>query len=632
MQNNKLIIRFIAVFNKNLKGEGGMNLSSINFGKELSKLFKKINFTMEKLYVFLLSLFLIFSLFVISNYNYLLFHSIAEGFSIIIAFGIFIVVWNSRKYIENNFFIVIGIAFVFVSGLDFIHALTYKGMAIIPDQSANIPTQLWIAARYMQSITLLSAPLLIKRRIRIYQLITIYFAVTVIILASIFYWRIFPDCYIEGVGLTSFKRISEYFISLILVSSILVLFKKRRQFDRYLFNLVIAAIIINIASEINLTFYESVYAFPNLLGHLLKIVSFYLMYKAIIVSGLKDPFNVLFGMLKQNEKALQLTRFSVDHAEDLIFWINLSGTIVDINETVSTKLGYSKDQMLNQPFNIVCRDFNLKDFLTNDFADAFTIERQLFNSSGSKVDVEIKFNFIEFGGEKYYCAIARDITERKLYGEQLENSLKEKVVLLKEIHHRVKNNLQVISSLFNLQSAYIKDNEAREIFVESQNRVKTMALVHEKLYLSKNLSHVNFSDYVHELIVNLFGSYKFNSNKIDLVLNIEDIDITVDYAVNIGLIINELVSNSLKHAFIYCEEKNSDRGELKISLNPDGDGKVILSVKDNGIGFPANLDFRYTETLGMQLVNSLVNQLKGEIELRRNAGTEFILTFSKYNF
>ncbi len=254
-----------------------MNLSSINLKKELNKILNKTNFSMEKLYVFLLSLFFIFSLFVISNYNYLLFHSIAEGFSIIIAFGIFIVVWNSRRYIENNFFIVIGIAFVFVSGLDFIHALTYKGMTIIPDQSANIPTQLWIAARYIQSITLLSAPLLINKKIRIYQLITIYFAITVIILATIFYWRIFPDCYIEGIGLTPFKRISEYIISFILVLSILVLFKKRRHFDHYLFNLVIAAIIINIASEINLTFYESVYAFPNLLGHLLKIVSFYLI-------------------------------------------------------------------------------------------------------------------------------------------------------------------------------------------------------------------------------------------------------------------------------------------------------------------------------------------------------------------
>ncbi len=148
-----------------------------------------------------------------------------------------------------------------------------------------------------------------------------------------------------------------------------------------------------------------------------------------------------------------------------------------------------------------------------------------------------------------YVGSSMDITEQKIYREQIENSLKEKVVLLKEIHHRVKNNLQVISSLFRLQSFYIKDKEAQDVFLESQNRVKSMALIHEKLYLSKNLSNVNFSQYVHELITSLLASYRFNSNFIDVVINIDEIELNVDVAINLGLIINELVSNTFKHPF-----------------------------------------------------------------------------------
>ncbi len=595
---------------------------------DLGNLFRISNFTMDKLYGLFLSLLFVVSLLLIGNFNYLLFHSIAEGFSIIIACGIFIVVWNSRRYIENNFFIIIGVALIFVSCLDFIHALTYKGIDIIPDESTNLPTQLWIAARYMQGITFLLAPLLISRKIKIHYLISIYSAVTALTLASIFYWRIFPVCYIDGTGLTLFKKVSEYIISFMLIMSIILLNKKRSYFERHLFNLVITAIAITVLSEIVFTFYENVYDFANLIGHLLKILSFYLIYKAIIVSGLKDPFNVLFGKLQQNEEALKLTRFSVDHAEDLIFWIKLDGTIVDVNETVCIKLGYKKEQMLGKHFNIVCPDFSLQRLLKKSLPEKFTLEREFHNSAGKTVDVELKFNFIEFAGQKYYCAFARDITERKLSGAQLENSLKEKVVLLKEIHHRVKNNLQVISSLFNLQTSYIKDSEAKEIFVESQNRIKSMALVHEKLYLSKNISHINLSEYVRELVVNLINSYRFNHNNIGLELDIDDIELTVDFAVNIGLIINELVSNSLKHAFME-DQKEICKGVLSVSLKTTAESTVVLTVKDNGIGFPENLDFRETETLGMQLIVSLVNQIKGEIELSRAKGTEFIITFPK---
>jgi two-component sensor histidine kinase len=209
----------------------------------------------------------------------------------------------------------------------------------------------------------------------------------------------------------------------------------------------------------------------------------------------------------------------------------------------------------------------------------------------------------------------------------VENSLKEKVVLLKEIHHRVKNNLQVISSLFNLQSAFIHDEEAKEIFMESQNRVKSMALLHEKLYLTKDSSSINFSEYLRDLITNLINSHKLKRNTIDLELKIDDLETNIDLAVYLGLIVNELVSNSFKHAFPEDKGFDGSKSKLDISLKNIEDKKHSIAVKDNGCGFPENLDFRNTNSLGMQLVISLVDQIKGTIELKRENGTEFTFTF-----
>jgi PAS domain S-box-containing protein len=206
--------------------------------------------------------------------------------------------------------------------------------------------------------------------------------------------------------------------------------------------------------------------------------------------------------------------------------------------------------------------------------------------------------------------------------EKIETSLKEKEVLLKEIHHRVKNNLQIISSLLNLQSGYIKDKESIEIFKESQNRVRSMALIHEKLYQSKDMSQIDFSGYVSELVSNLFGSYSLNSSLIILHPDINNIFLEIDLAINLGLIINELVSNAFKHAF-----PSGNKGNLYISIIKDGE-KYELVVQDDGVGFPPEIDFKKTESLGLQLIITLVEQMGGDIFLIRDHGTKFVINFS----
>jgi len=210
-----------------------------------------------------------------------------------------------------------------------------------------------------------------------------------------------------------------------------------------------------------------------------------------------------------------------------------------------------------------------------------------------------------------------------LSGEKkMGTSLKEKEVLLKEIHHRVKNNLQIISSLLNLQSAYIKDKDSIELFKESQNRVRSMALIHEKLYQSKDMSQIDFSDYVSELVSNLFSSYSLNSALITLHQDIRNIMLGIDLAINLGLIINELVSNAFRHAY-----SGGRKGNLFISMKKDGHNFELI-IEDDGIGFPLDIDFKKTESLGLQLIVTLVDQIGGEITLIPDHGTKFVIKFN----
>jgi PAS domain S-box-containing protein len=247
------------------------------------------------------------------------------------------------------------------------------------------------------------------------------------------------------------------------------------------------------------------------------------------------------------------------------------------------------------------------------------VHQRLDNST---FPAEVLLSAMEIDSKKVLQAVVRDITERKRDEEEIKASLAEKEVLLKEIHHRVKNNLQVISSLLRLQSRYIQDRQIIEMLKESQNRVRSMALVHEQLYHSKNLSRINFSEYIHNLATNLFQAYEVNKNGVKLNISVATIYLNIDIAVNCGLIINELVSNSLKYAFV----DNSKQGNIHIQCLIENQ-QFRLSVSDNGIGFPMDLDFRNSGSLGLRLVCSLVNQLRGNIDLNKNNGTTFTITF-----
>ncbi|MDW7673944.1 MAG: GGDEF domain-containing protein [Bacillota bacterium] len=239
-------------------------------------------------------------LFFIARTNYLFFHTIAEGFAIIIIGLIFVLANSTYKHSGNGFLLFLGNAYLFVGIIDFFHLATFKGMGIFPNYDANTPTQLWIAARYIEAVSLLIAPYFINRKFSRNLQLIIYSTITGILLASIMIYPIFPDCYIEGAGLTLFKIYSEYIISLLLATTIVFIFRSKENLNTTIYYVMLAAVTTTILAELSFTLYTDVYGIMNFTGHIFKLISFYYIYRGIIMQGIEAPFDLIFEKLKTN--------------------------------------------------------------------------------------------------------------------------------------------------------------------------------------------------------------------------------------------------------------------------------------------------------------------------------------------
>jgi two-component sensor histidine kinase len=255
---------------------------------------------------------------------------------------------------------------------------------------------------------------------------------------------------------------------------------------------------------------------------------------------------------------------------------------------------------------------------TNEL-ETFTFEL-LQDDSGRPLYYENRFSKMT---DNEVIVLARNVTETIEYEYMLVESVKEKEILLKEVHHRVKNNLQVINSILNLQSSYVDDPKTLEIINESQNRIRSMSYIHESLYQTKDFSAINFADYITNLVQNLVHSYQLYQDKIDLKLNIESVKLALDQAIPCGLILNELVSNALKYAY-----PQDQKGQIVIEVFEEN-GRLSIGVEDFGIGLPEDFKIENSESLGLSLVHTLVDQLDGELILKRLGGTKFLITFEK---
>ncbi|HME44151.1 MAG TPA: PAS domain S-box protein, partial [Syntrophorhabdales bacterium] len=337
---------------------------------------------------------------------------------------------------------------------------------------------------------------------------------------------------------------------------------------------------------------------------------------------------------KRAEEALRESEESyrslVETSPDAIF-LHEEGMLVYLNPAAVRLYGADSAEELygKNAFDIVHPDdreaiLNRTDFIMVTGAPVPLKEIRTMRRDGSTVDVEATAGISRYRGKKVVQVIQREITERKRAEEKIRASLREKEVLLKEIHHRVKNNLQIISSLLYLQSARTEHAGAVSALRESRNRIKSMALVHERLYSSPDLASVDMGKYTRNLVSDLRQSHMAEDGLIRLRLDIEDIPLGITEAIPCGLIINELVSNALKHAF-----PKGRQGEITIQLRRVGASQIRLTVADNGIGFPEDVDFRKSPSLGLTLINSLVEQLDGTIQLDREHGTAFTITFGK---
>jgi PAS domain S-box-containing protein len=261
------------------------------------------------------------------------------------------------------------------------------------------------------------------------------------------------------------------------------------------------------------------------------------------------------------------------------------------------------------------RAFKLNEVITHNFSFEFNEGDQI-----TRVHYENRYSKMN---ENEVVIVSRNVTETVEYEKKLIETVREKEVLLKEVHHRVKNNLQVINSILNLQSSYVKDEETLQVILESQNRIRSMSYIHESLYQTKDFSSINFHDYITNLIQNLVHSYDINRNKTKLDLNVEKVELALDQAIPCGLILNELITNSLKYA--YPEEEG---GEIMISVK-EIDGRIEIIVQDSGVGLPEGFKIEDSDSLGLSLVDTLVDQIDGELIIKTKGGTKFLITFEK---
>ena len=356
---------------------------------------------------------------------------------------------------------------------------------------------------------------------------------------------------------------------------------------------------------------------------------FVFMAIGIVVVFLSENITEKYNKLLESQEKFQSI---IDSAVDGIITTDMDSKIVLFNHSLKNIFGYDNDEIEGKHVTMLMPDRYKQKFI--DKLDKFNstgnheLEGQTFDSYGLRNDgTEFPFeiSIATWGpkSNKFTTSIIRDVTSRKKTEKMLKNSLDAKEMLLKEIHHRMKNNLMIISSLLNLQSRYIKDEESKNIFKESQNRARSMALMHERLYQSADLKSIDFGDYISTQANDIYHTYVMDTNLIKLNIDVDDLRLDINTSIPLGLIVNELVTNSLKHGF-----PEGKSGEIGIIFHKQ-DENYILEIKDNGVGFSEDIDYNNTDSLGLQLINNLTDQIDGEIEFNTSSGTSFKISFKE---
>ena len=426
--------------------------------------FRYLKQIQQGLYV-LCAVAILIGLYLTSLYSYLLFHTVSELFTIAIAFAMFIIVWNSRQFIEDNYLSFIGIAFLFIGSLDLVHTLAYKGMGVFQRYNPDIATQLWVASRYIHSVSFIAAMFFVRRKLNQNIAAFVYSVITAVVLLSIFYWGNFPACFVEGTGLTKFKKISEMVVCGFFVIAILLLYLNRKKFKKNILILLFASLFFSICSEFAFTIYGSVFDSANVVGHYSKIISFYLIYRALVKTQLIDPYSTLFCNLKRHEKSLteeQKRLESILNAiPDGIYIVNQNHNIEYINPTMQNIFGEIDGKKCYEYIYGSDKPCSLCKF--SEVVDGKTVRLECVSTNGRVYDT-IDTPFVNLHtGQLSKLKILRDITEIK-QAEQVLCQAKD------ELEKKVLERTAELAKMNEMLTAEIAERKKAEEIVKAERK------------------------------------------------------------------------------------------------------------------------------------------------------------------
>ena len=318
----------------------------------------------------------------------------------------------------------------------------------------------------------------------------------------------------------------------------------------------------------------------------------------------------------------------------LPMWLYNVGTLkfVDVNNAAVSHYGYSKEEFLSMTIKEIRPEQEIKNLIQDLAGRVLPMQRSGIwkhkKKDGTIIDVEITSHSIK---RKHHqdlrLVLANDVSELLEGQREIKDSLREKETLLKEIHHRVKNNLQVITSLLKLQSLHVQEPQLLYIIKETQNRIMAMSFAHQKLYQSKNFSDVDFREYLEKIVHQIIHIFATESKNVNITMNSESVKLGIETAIPCGMLVNEVITNSIKHAF-----PNDEKGEIKIGFKKADGDYYRLTISDNGIGMSDKINIAEAKTLGLQLIETLAKQIDAKLELHRNNGMEYCVTFKPVRY
>jgi nitrogen-specific signal transduction histidine kinase len=544
------------------------------------------------------------SLYGISRNNYPLFHSMVDMATVFIAGSVFIVVWNRRNLLDNHFYLFLGIGFLFFAFLNFMHLLGNKDMGVFPQfKNINIGPTLYIASRYVLSISFLLAPLFIKRKFNISLTMAVYLLITVLLMLSIFYWQNFPATYIEGVGLTRFKVISDYIICLILLGAIGLLLANRRSFDAKVLKIMVYSIILSIATGLAFTLYTDPFGVTNAIGHFFQIASFYLVYIAVIATVLTRPQDILYRNLQQSQEALKESEekyrnLFTSMIEEVYFWKlvrNEKGEIktwslVDANPPALKTWGrHSIEEIRGKTSDEIFGPSSIERYMP--MVQKIMTEGTPYSFEDYFPDPGKYFRFTSMPLGEHFIMIGADITQIKKaeqalqrYTSELETANKELEAFSYSVSHDLKAPLRTMDGFSEAVLMDYKDkldDTGRDYLNRVRKASQTMSQLIDDIL---KLSRINRAELYRESI-NLSNMVKLMLNKLRDAQPERQARFIIAPELNIygdRNLLKIALGNLLENAWKYTGKVSHTRIEFGM-LNQKTE--KVYFIKDNGIGF-----------------------------------------------